>query len=777
MNRPNPATPSPSIFQKWLIQKLLLKLMHNWQWITLFAITSLAVAFLTNRYANKIYMSQIKVVKGNEDVAGDGASFVLGANIYKNILNTEYERAFFTSTPLLEEVVQDLNLLVTYYSKGYVRTYERFGDLPITVVYDRNNMVPYDVIFRIATISGDDFTMTSTDQVWKDQLQGKKFTFGREGEVAGFRFTVKRNYPIENRGDWMFKINRLSDLTNYYKRSIRVDVSSQYGQVAMLRLSIQSPVPEKDIVVLNRIVEEIRDRDVQRKVESSGRTLSFIDEQLASVTDTMEMLAGKLRDLKMGNRELSAGSSSVFERISNLEEKKAHYLLSNRYCQYLSDYIRSSSQDEIIVPSVLGIENEVLNNLVSAYINLRLEERSLAQLNLNSRVYQKELEQKELEIKAFEDVMMESIASTVKSNNLQVDEADMQIGEYFRSARSTLSEEIVYNDNERLYSLNEKVFTLLMDKKAVAGITRAALISDYRSLEPAWFSATPLQPRTSRNYLIALLTGLLIPVAFFFQRTLARNNLLSLAELEELINLPIVGMIGNNPNPTVVRDEPRSLVAENFRSLRSNLRYLKEGSDRLVLLITSSITEEGKSFVTSNLGYALALQGKKTIVIGADLRKPTLQTYFGRSNGAGLSEYLSDQADITSIINKSDDDSLFYIHSGPVPPNPAELISGKKMSDLIQKLREEFEYVLIDTPPVGTISDAVEIYGVCDAIILVTRQGKTPVVALQQLGHFFDRNSLAKTVVLFNGVKVGGGSGYYGFQFGYGYGYGDYYRS
>lgn len=775
MNRP---TPSTSNAQKWIVQKLLLRLMRNWQWITIFVLVSIVTAFITNRYSNKIYESQVRVVKGNEDVSADGAAFILGNNRYNSILNTEYERAFFTSTPILDKVILDLNLQVSYYSQGYVRTYERFGELPITLLFEvEGNKIPYSIPFRIILTNENDFTLSSEQAEWKQILQGKKFTFGESCYIDGFRFVLRKNYPIENRGDWLFKINQISDLIGFYKGSIRVDVSSQYGREAMLRLSMLSAVPEKDIVVLNRLVEEIRVRDVQRKVESSGRTLSFIDAQVQSVSDSMEYLSKKLRDQKLDNKELSAGSTEVFSRISILEDKKAEHILANHYCDYLTEYIDTRSNEDIIAPSILGVNDALLNSLLNQYIDMKLKERLDAQLNLTSRVYQKEREKRMRELGTLEDVVKESIISVKQSNKMQIEECDRQIAEYIRSARATMNEEIIFSDNQRLYSMNEKVFTLLLDKKATAGISRAALISDYRLLESASFNATPLQPKSSRNYLAALALGLLIPIAFLFERTLTKNNLLSLSELEELIHIPVLGMIGNNPNPTVVKDEPKSLVAENFRTLRSNLKYIKEGSDRLVLLVTSSITEEGKSFVTSNLGYALGLQGKKTIVIGADLRKPTLKAYFGKNPGPGLSKYLSGQVEINDIIYQSEDPNLFYIQSGPVPPNPAELLSGHRMAELITKLREDYAYVLLDTPPVGTISDAAELFELADAIILVTRQEVTPVAALQQLNYFFDKASMAKTVILFNGVKMGGGYGYYGYRFGYGYGYGEYYRS
>jgi capsular exopolysaccharide synthesis family protein len=776
MNRPSPNSSSTNS-QKWLVQKLLLRLFRNWQWITISVLISMASAFFINRYSYKIFESQVRVVKGNEDVSSNGAAFVLGNNRYNSILNTEYEKAFFTSTPILEKVITDLNFQVSYFSEGYIKTYERFGDLPITLIYEeKDNIIPYGIHFRIL-INNSGYTLTSEDETWKRVLEGKQFLFGVESSISGFRFILQKNYAIENRGDWAFVINHLSTLTGYYKNSIQVDVSSQYGREAMLRLSMLSSVPEKEKVFLNRLVEEIRLRDVQRKVESSGLTLGFINAQLKAVADSMENLAKKLRDQKLNNKDLTAGSSAVFNRISALESKKAEYVLSNQYCDYLHEYISSRSTDEIVVPSILGIDNGMLNELLSQYVDMRLKERTDAQLNLSSRVYQKEREQKEKELTAYEEVVQESIVTTKHSNRMQIEECDRQIAEFIQTARSTMNEEIIYNDNQRLYSLNESVFNLLMDKKAEAGISRAALISDYRQLESAYYNTNPLEPKSSKNFIIALFVGLIIPIGLLFERTLTNNTLLSLSELEELIKIPVLGMIGNNPNPTVVKNEPKSLVAENFRTLRSNLKYIKEGSDKLVLLITSSISGEGKSFITSNLGYALGLQKKKTIVIGADLRKPTLKAYFGINSGPGLSEYLSAQAEISEIIHQSEDPNLFFIHSGPVPPNPAELLAGHRMAELIAKLREDFSYILLDTPPVGTISDAAELFVLADAIVLVTRQDKTPIAAIQQLNYFFDKDSLAKTVVMFNGVKSGTRYGYYGYRYGYGYGYGEYYKS
>ncbi len=249
---------------------------------------------------------------------------------------------------------------------------------------------------------------------------------------------------------------------------------------------------------------------------------------------------------------------------------------------------------------------------------------------------------------------------------------------------------------------------------------------------------------------------------------------MSLSELKELVSLPIVGVIGHASGPRVFGGSMKNDVSENFRSLRSNLRYFSHEKKCVTILITSSVSAEGKTFITANLGNVMSIQGKKTLVVGADLRKPSLKNYFKTVSGPGLSQYLAGQTELEEIIHESEQENLYFTASGPVPPNPAELLSGIRMKEMLKKLTESYEMILIDTPPVGLISDAAEMFPMTDGILLVTRQDKTPVNTLKYIDHFIDDESRRKTSILFNGVKIGAGYGYYSYGYGYGYGYGYY---
>lgn len=766
----------PSIIQKWLFQKLFLKILNNWLWILISVATGFTIALLINRYTNKIYRTKIEVVKGNPESDNDNAAFLFSNPYESSKINVKYERSFITSMPVMEEIIKDLNLQVTYYSQGRVKTTRRFAYVPVKVDFEASGeYIPYNIMVGINPVDDDTYTLNCENEEWQKKFEGQTFRFGMASQVGDFRFIIHRTGNL-NEYDWLFLIQPMNVIANKLQNSIRVnEIKEGYyggqGNVSMLELSMTGSLPQRDKMILDRLIKGLKIADIKRKNERSERTIKFIEEQLEEITDSMQIIAAQMRSLKLTNKELSAGSSAVFDRITSLEEKKNHLLLINRYSNYLEDYIKSSGSNEILAPSSFGIENGILGGLVTQYIQLKLEQQALNNRNYSSQVYRNEKKLLEEQLKDLENMILESIQSTRNANELKISELEAQVEMLFLSARSVLSNEIVYSDFERLYGLNEKVFTLLMDKKAEAGITRSSIISDYRVLEPATTIYPPLKPRSRKNYMTGIFLGLAIPVGFFFFQILKRNTLLSLSELEELIDLPLAGVIGHSQNPRTVMEKPQSLVSENFRSLRSNLRFVNHGKDHSIFVVTSSVSAEGKTFISSNLAAAMAIQGKKVVLIGADMRKPTLHNYFNHDNKTGLSQFLTGQSPLEAILIPSDTENLDVIYSGPTPPNPAELLSGEKMKKLIDALKDKYDIIFIDTPPIGLISDASELFNVSNSILLVTRQQKTPIGNLQHIDHFMEKDHLQKTLLVFNGVRKGVGYGYYGYGYGYGYGY------
>jgi capsular exopolysaccharide synthesis family protein len=290
-----------------------------------------------------------------------------------------------------------------------------------------------------------------------------------------------------------------------------------------------------------------------------------------------------------------------------------------------------------------------------------------------------------------------------------------------------------------------------------------------------------ITPKVQQNYGIAIGLGFLLPLLGFVLAEWFNNRVQSREDIEQITSVPIVGGVGHNPekHPFVVLTKPKSAMAESFRALRSNLSYFTNNQEHQVFMVTSSIPGEGKSFATLNLASVFALAGKKTLVVAADLRKPKLFEELNISSQKGLSQYLSSLAGLDEIIHPTETENLFVLPGGAVPPNPSELLLKPEMGQLMTLLRERFDYVILDTPPLGLITDAFVLSSYADHTLFMVRQDYTPREVLHALEDYYGTGKLKRVSLVFNDVRktgLGYGYGYGGYGYGYGYGYGLGYR-
>jgi capsular exopolysaccharide synthesis family protein len=281
-----------------------------------------------------------------------------------------------------------------------------------------------------------------------------------------------------------------------------------------------------------------------------------------------------------------------------------------------------------------------------------------------------------------------------------------------------------------------------------------------------------ISPNTKQNYILAIIIGLGLPFALLVLMEVLNNKIQSKDDIDGLTKIPLIGTVGHveSKDTFVVAEKPRSAVAESFRSIRSNLNYFTDKSDHKVFMITSSVSGEGKTFTTINLATIIAFSGKKTVIIGADLRRPRIYGDFDLSNDFGLSTYLSGGMNADEIVQETKIENLFLISAGPVPPNPSELLMKVEMEDLLNKLKTEFDYVIIDTPPVGLVTDAFILSAYADHSLFMTRQNFTPKAAITSINELFEQQKIEHVSIVFNDLKNMRPG--YGYANGYGYGYG-----
>ena len=325
--------------------------------------------------------------------------------------------------------------------------------------------------------------------------------------------------------------------------------------------------------------------------------------------------------------------------------------------------------------------------------------------------------------------------------------------------------------------LNSKmgIYSYLMEKKLATTISQASTLSNSKVIEKSIPSSKPVKPNRRSIQLLAILTGIGLPALFIFMLEVVNDKVTTRFDIEKITQTPVLGEIGHSfaKETLVVNKTNRGMVAEQFRIIRSNLQYVLNKIDKPVILVTSSFSGEGKSFVTTNVGAVMALTGKKTIIIEFDIRKPKIFSGLGLSRRKGITNYILGNADIEDLpVLVNGYDNLFVLSCGPVPPNPAEMLLEPRVEDLFSYLKQNFDVILIDSAPVGMVSDAMTLGKFANCTLYIVRQGYTYKKQIALIDEFYKEEKLPKVSIIINDVKIKPGYGYYGYgRYGYGYGY------
>ena len=335
---------------------------------------------------------------------------------------------------------------------------------------------------------------------------------------------------------------------------------------------------------------------------------------------------------------------------------------------------------------------------------------------------------------------------------------------------------------EQNLAARQNLYKYLQEKKVETAITRASTLSNSSIIDRSYPSGIPVKPNRRAIRILAILLGLGLPALFIFIAEVLNDKVSTRFDIERITAAPILGEIGHSysNNTLVVNKTTRSMVAEQFRIIRSNLQYVLNKSEKSTILVTSSFSGEGKSYVTTNMGAVLALAGKKTVILEFDIRKPKVISGLGIQRGPGITNFLVGKANLADLIKPvPDHENLFVLGCGPIPPNPAELLLDQKVEEMFSWLKANFDIILIDTAPVGMVSDAMTLSKYADSTLYLVRQGHTFKKQIALIDEFYVGNKLPKISIVINDVKIKPGYGYYGYGrygYGYGYGYGSYYE-
>jgi capsular exopolysaccharide synthesis family protein len=423
----------------------------------------------------------------------------------------------------------------------------------------------------------------------------------------------------------------------------------------------------------------------------------------------------------------------------------------------------------------MGVTDQVLGRLVQELADLQQKKK---QLSMNLSMGLPPVNLLEENIITTREALSENIKSNLVTIEHSIDDVNSKLSQVDTEIQKLPGTERKLINIQRKFDINNTVYTYLLEKRAEAGIARASNVSDNKIIDEAEvFNRIQIKPKPSGNNLKALILGLLIPGVIIALLYYFNNSILDNGDITKRTTVPIIGYISHNDDKKEIPviDAPRSALSESFRAVRTTLKYLIKEKQNPVIAITSTVSSEGKTFISINLAVITAMLGKKVLLIGLDLRKPRIHKILGLKNDEGMSTYLCNNCEYNKVIEKTSINNLYYAASGPVPPNPAELIDDERMHTFIEKAKKEFDFIFIDTPPIAVVSDTLLISRFVDINIFIVRQRYSSKNTLELIQELYQGNKLKNMGIVINDISLTGYYGYglrYGYYKGYGYAYG-----
>jgi tyrosine-protein kinase Etk/Wzc len=744
---------------------------------------ALIIAFLYNRYAKPLYRigSSLMILEESRPQGGNVDEYI-NSEIFGTNQGFQNELYVLKSTPIVEQTVKNLDLTVSYYLKDGFRYYDAYKTLPIRVLILQDHVQPVNIRFLVGIHDSKNFTIKAeeNDAVFTNLFSGQN-TYQKEGwsfeqsgkfgeliETPDLAFIVtsdssNRTY-FKDKYIYGFEFASVGAITGQIKNQLDFSVIDRDATVIEIGLNSSSGLKGLDIV--NELMDVYSTQNINRKNHIAEVTVEYIERQLGEISDSLSQTEDNLQHFRSSRQILNVTdqASEMSAQYMTLQNQLAELVTRKRYYDYLADYIAGNSDfSNMIVPAAMGVQDEMLNNLVSQLISAQTQRSNLIQ---NRQEKNPLVQRLEIQINNTIKTISENITATRKTADIQIDEMNKRINRIRSEISRVPLTQRQLGGIERNYRLNDAIYNYLLEKRAEAKISQASNQPDNIIIEPASLFGL-VSPNPRKNYLFAFALGIMLPFIFLFVRSMIGDKIEYQGRIDYLTDAPLLGKIPNTRKKTrnVVFEFPKSTIAEAYRALRTNIEYQFKSKPHKVILVSSSIEGEGKSFNALNLAMSYAQLGRKTILIDFDLRKPT--SYFSEQeiSPIGLSTYFIDKVGLHEIISHSPHQKLDYIPSGPIPPNPVEMLASDDIREMIENIKEQYDCIVIDSTPLAQVSDAYLLMDYADIRIIISRYNYTLKKVFHLVMNDLKEKNIENVCVVLNDNKV------YREQYGYGYGY------
>ena len=754
-------------------REIVIKYLPFLPWIIASVIICLSIAFIKLRYSPNIYNVSSTILVKDPSASGgrpDKIEEMIFSTPNKNI-NDEIQ--MIRSRSMAKRVVRSLGLEVQYMIHGKVRSSQAYSDES-----------PFKLNILFLKDSSRSFSIPVTI------LDEKRFILTEEGAPVFF------DQPFENSAG-RFSLRRTSiqlflTVSNNFSVSY-APAEQRAGQLVgalsaaqsgesnnILRLTYATENTRIGVDIVNQWMTEYQKAGLEEKKVAAEKAIIFIDDQMDEVKDELGGVEKNLLGYREKNRVISPEQQSqqIFTTLSELEKEITKQSVQIQVLDNLIAYINDTRNPYRQAGSTLGIDEPSLAIQMGEFNKLQVERETILKTTTRTNPMVVNLE---TSIEKLRLDILQNLRNVRQAYQLSVNNLAMRNREAGREVSQIPAKEKQLLDITRRQKILEELYSFLLQKRLETSIGSASTISNVKVIEPAMASGVPFSPNREGTYLTAFLVGLLIPSLVIFLREYLNDKVKSRDDIIKATDAAIIGEVGHaeEKETLVVSRTSRRFIAEQFRIIRTNLQYILPKQEKAVILVTSSTSGEGKSFISTNVGAVLALTGKKTAILEFDIRKPKVMSTLGLPKKSGITNYIIGKSVFEDLpVSVPGHENLFVIPCGPIPPNPAELLLDERLEELMKRLKEDFDYLIIDTAPIGLVSDAVMLGKYADATLYIIRHNYTFKRQLHLLNETYTNKRLPRMSLVINDIKAEGGYGrYYGYG-GYGYsGYGQGYGS
>lgn len=771
----------------------LIKIAGYWKWFLISLAIAFFIAYQVNIRKEKIYGLETLISVKEES----NPLFTSNTSLTFNWGGVSDEVQSITtilqSRSHNELVVEKLQYYIDYLVQGKYNLIDAYGAIPfkleldkkkgqlagslISITFVSESVYEIKIPFENNAVSLIHYSDNSKSNTAVAVGEFKKRY--RVGEVVilpflNWKLQIKDNPGFYKGIEYFVRFNDFDGTVSNYK-GIGVKADDQGG--AILTLSLQGTNKARLVDYLNATVKMLIKRQLDSKNQFATNTIAFIDSTLIAMESQLKETGNELKTFRKDKNivDIEDGGVKFSDKMLQFDLERDEMTRKMTYYNSLKAYLKSSvDYSKLPAPSVAGIEDPNIVVNVSKLIALSTQRSEMAYAVKSEKIF-KDFDNQMMAIK---NVLLENITTAKQTLQYDLATINSKIGASESAIKQLPEDQQELIKIKRKYDLNDNIYNTFLQKRSEADIVKAASLSDIHFIDPAKdVGGGLIGPKTSVNYVLALFLGILIPLIVVLIIFFINNSIQNTDELSNLTKIPLIGVVGVNKDKSelAVFNKPKSALSESFRAIRSSLQFLykKQKVDGAkTLMITSSVSGEGKTFCSINIATVFALSEKKTVIVGLDLRKPKLFEEFNLNNDKGVVNYLIHQNTIEEISNTTEVPFLDVILSGPIPPNPGELIISERMGEMITELKQRYDYIILDTPPVGLVSDALELDQYCDATLYIVRQNFSKKDMITLLNNRVQRGELKNTSIVLNGfenkAKYGTGYGY-----GYGYGYGN----